>query len=188
MSPAKSTLIRGSKVRLVPADESMLERFLDWISDTDNRHLIGGTAYPISRGSEAEFLRVRQAISWKDGAFFAIEAMDSDTPVLIGSVELRQFHAEARLCDVGIMVGDPAYRGGGYGTEAMRLACRFAFDEMGVERVGLSTLEFNARAIRSYEKVGFVQEGRRRRGAYVGGRYYDVILMGLLREEFRERE
>lgn len=186
MTPAKTALIEGRRVRLVPADDSMVDRFHAWISETDNRHLIGGTAYPISRASEAEFLRAKQSISWNDGVFLAIEAVDREEPILIGSVELRQFHAESRSCEVGIMVGAPAYRGGGYGTEAMRLACCFAFDEMGVERVGLSTSEFNTRAVRSYEKVGFVVEGRRRRGVYIDGRYYDVIVMGLLREEFRD--
>jgi len=89
---------------------------------------------------------------------------------------------------VGILIGAQAQRGGGYGTEAMRLACRFAFEEMGLERVELETFEFNTRAVRSYEKVGFVVEGTKRRGAYLGGRFYDVIVMGLLREELRDPE
>lgn len=188
-------VVQGERVRLIPAEPEMAERFRVWVNDTDTRHLIGGAAYPISRAAEAEFLRGRSKVSWDDGVFLAIQALDSgdagDTgdagePVLIGSVELRGFSAEERHCEVGILIGDPAYRGGGYGTEAMRLACRFAFEELGLERVWLHTDEFNTRAQRSYEKVGFVQEGRLRRHAYTGGRYYDVIAMGLLREEFRD--
>ncbi|MEX2373641.1 MAG: GNAT family protein, partial [Dehalococcoidia bacterium] len=160
-----------------------------WIGDTDTRHLIGGTAYPISLAAEEEFLRARSKGSWTDGVFFAIEALGDSRapggePVLIGSVELRRFQPEARWCDAGINIGDPAYRGAGYGTEAMRLACRFAFQEMGLQRVELGTFEFNTRALRSYERLGFAIEGRQRRAVYLGGRYYDAIVMVLLREEF----
>ncbi|MEX1022272.1 MAG: GNAT family protein, partial [Dehalococcoidia bacterium] len=88
----------------------------------------------------------------------------------------------------GINIGDPAYRGAGYGTEAMRLACRFAFQEMGLQRIELGTFDFNTRALRSYERLGFAIEGRQRRAVYLGGRYYDAIVMGLLREEFVDDE
>lgn len=179
-------VVQGERVRLVPAAPEMEQRFHEWINDTDTRHLIGGTAYPISHAAEADFLRGRARVSWEDGVFLAVEAIDAGAAVLIGSVELRGFSAEARHCEVGILIGDRAYRGGGYGTEAMRLACRFAFEEMGLERVWLYTDEFNTRAQRAYRKIGFVEEGRMRRHAYLGGRYYDVITMGLLREEFRD--
>jgi len=181
-----TTLIEGTRVRLVAAEPEMAEQFRAWLNNTDTRHLIGGTAYPISAAGEEAFIRGRAKVSWEDGVFLAIEAIDGAQPILIGSVELRKFSAEARSCDVGILVGDPAYRGAGYGTEAMRLACRFAFEEMGLERIELGTYEFNTRAMKSYEKLGFVVEGRRRRAAYIGGRYYDTIEMGLLRDEYLE--
>ncbi len=179
-----NVLLQGTRVRLRPPDMTTAPQFQEWMNDTDTRHLIGGTAYPISLAAQEEFLRPRQKTSWDDGVFLVVEATDGPTPVLIGSIELRQFNAEARRCQVGMLIGDPAYRGRGYGTEALRLVCRFAFDEMGLERVFLDTFDFNTRAIRAYEKVGFVQEGRLRRHAYLGGVYYDVIAMGLLRDEF----
>ncbi|RJQ12030.1 MAG: N-acetyltransferase, partial [Dehalococcoidia bacterium] len=49
-------------------------------------------------------------------------------------------------------------------------------------------LEFNTRAIHAYERVGFVVEGRLRQAAYLGGHYYDSLVMGLLREEFEAAE
>lgn len=188
MTPAR-VLIQGERVRLRPPEMEMAPQFQAWVNDTDTRHLTGGIAYPISRAAQEEYLRPRLKTSWEDGVFLAIEAIESGSdPVLIGSIELRQFNPEARRCEVGMLIGDPAYRGRGYGTEAMRLACRFAFQEMGLERVHLHTFEFNTRAIRSYEKVGFVQEGRLRRHAYLGGRSYDVVEMGLLREEFIDED
>ncbi|MDA0271497.1 MAG: GNAT family protein [Chloroflexi bacterium] len=180
------SIIRGELVRLVPAEPRMAAPFVAWLNEPDTAHLIGRVSYPIALAAEEEWVRRKSRVSWEDGVWLAIEAIDGPQPILIGAVELRDLSAEARRGDVGILIGDPAYRGGGYGTEAMRLLCRIAFQEMDLQRIELNTSEFNTRAVRSYEKVGFVVEGRQRRRAHVGGRYYDVILMGLLREEFRD--
>ena len=65
---------------------------------------------------------------------------------------------------------------------------RYAFEELGLNRVELETYSFNARAIRCYEKAGFRREGIRRRALYRDGKFHDVILMGILKEEFTEVE
>ena len=87
-----------------------------------------------------------------------------------------------------IVVLKPECTGKGYGTEAVRLALKFAFDYLNLERVALSVQANNPRAIRAYEKAGFVREGLLRRDAYRNGEYIDVVQMGVLREEFRETE
>jgi RimJ/RimL family protein N-acetyltransferase len=90
---------------------------------------------------------------------------------------------------VGIGIGEPDYRGKGYGTDAMRVILRFAFMELNLHRVSLDVFEYNPRAIRSYEKAGFVIEGRKRRVVNRDGRRWDDIYMGILREEWeRQRE
>jgi RimJ/RimL family protein N-acetyltransferase len=119
--------IRGELVRLVPAEPWMAAPFAAWLNEPDTMHLIGGVPYPIFLAAEEAWLRPKAKVSWEDGVWLAIEAIDGPQPVLIGSIELRDLSAEARRGDVGILIGDPAYRGGGYGTEAMRLLCRFAF-------------------------------------------------------------
>ncbi|MDO9445662.1 MAG: GNAT family protein [Dehalococcoidia bacterium] len=179
------SLIRGVLVRLVPAELWMAPRFAAWMNEPDTVHLMGGVAYPISLLAEEDWLRTRLEPSWDEGVFLAIEAIDGPEAVVIGTIELRHLNAEARRGEVGILIGQPEYRGGGYGTEAMALLCGFAFAELGLQRIELNTSEFNTRAVRAYEKVGFVLEGRQRRRTHLAGRYYDVLLMGLLREEFR---
>nr|WP_267901880.1 GNAT family protein [Brevibacillus parabrevis] len=61
---------------------------------------------------------------------------------------------------------------------------RFLFLRLNLNRVQLDTWSGNTRAIRAYEKCGFVVEGRLRQNEYVNGQYYDTIMMGILREEF----
>ena len=58
-----------------------------------------------------------------------------------------------------------------------------AFDDLGLQRVGLEVFPSNERAIRSYEKAGFRREGTLRQAALIDGERTDVIVMGALREE-----
>jgi RimJ/RimL family protein N-acetyltransferase len=89
-----------------------------------------------------------------------------------------------RTAFVGIGIGERAYWGKGYGTDAMKVALRFAFTEINLERVTLNVFEYNPRAIRSYEKAGFKHEGRMRGALLKDGRRWDMIYMGILREEW----
>ena len=104
---------------------------------------------------------------------------------LIGLADLTPIwpHSDGWL---GIGLGEREYWGKGYGSDALRVLLRFAFTELNLQRVSLNAFEYNARAIRSYEKAGFRVEGRVREWMRRDGRRWDVIYMGLLREEWGE--
>jgi len=72
----------------------------------------------------------------------------------------------------------------GFGTDALVTLLRHLFLELDFHRVGLEVFEYNVRAKKVYEKTGFSIEGLERQGLYRNGRYYDIILMGILRDEF----
>lgn len=113
---------------------------------------------------------------------FAIHALDGDR--LIGSIDLGGFDAAARNAWVGIGIGEAEFWGKGYGTEAMRLILRFGFEELNLNRVSLDVFEYNQRGVRSYLKCGFKEEGRHRQALLRGERRWDLIFMGILREEW----
>ena len=83
-----------------------------------------------------------------------------------------------------ITIGEHDAWGHGFGTEATQLMLWLAFERMALHRVGLSVFAFNERAIRSYRKAGFIEEGRLRSAIARDGRYWDEVLMGVLREEW----
>ena len=86
------------------------------------------------------------------------------------------------------MIGDKNYWSQGYGTDAVRTLVNLGFGQINLDKVFLRVFEFNTRAIRCYEKVGFVVEGRLRRQHYHEGRYYAEWIMGLLREEWQAQQ
>jgi RimJ/RimL family protein N-acetyltransferase len=85
----------------------------------------------------------------------------------------------------GIVIGEKAHWNRGFGTEATRLALRFAFGELNLHRVELEVFAFNKRAIRAYEKAGFRLEGTRLQSHFHNGAYHDAHIMGVLSDEFR---
>ena len=114
--------------------------------------------------------------------FFSIHTLDSDAIIgFIGLFDLYMQHGDAL---VAIALGERAYWGKGYGTDAMRVILRYSFNELNLRRVGLIVFEYNPRAIRSYEKVGFVPEGRARGPILREGKRWDFLYMGILREEW----
>jgi RimJ/RimL family protein N-acetyltransferase len=82
------------------------------------------------------------------------------------------------------MIGEKEFQDHGFGTEATHLTIDYGFNIMNLESIYLRVHEFNSRAIRTYEKVGFKLCGRRRKSYYVGGRYYDDIYMDIIKSEF----
>ena len=98
---------------------------------------------------------------------------------LIGGVCLWGIDAFNRRAHLGIAVGPP-YRGKGYGTDACRVICRYAFVDRGLHRVQLEVLGANIAAVRAYEKAGFVVDGVMREAAWVRGALVDEVYMSVL--------
>ena len=113
-------------------------------------------------------------------AEFAITVDDR----LVGTCVLMNEDSLARHAAVGISLVLEA-AGKGYGTDAFRILVDYAFTRRNLRRVYLEVLASNERAIASYRKVGFVEEGRLREHCWVRGAYVDEVRMGLLRSEWR---
>jgi len=90
------------------------------------------------------------------------------------------------LAHIGqIVVGDPALRGLGIGTDVIRRFLRVCFDDLDLHRAQLFVDEDNAEAIACYRKAGFRVEGLMREATKVGSKYISWYSMSILKEEWR---
>lgn len=103
---------------------------------------------------------------------------------LIGEIRLDNVDLHDRRASMAIGIFDPALLGKGLGSEAILLLLRHAFADLQLHRIGIRVIAYNQRAIRAYEKCGFVVEGREREAAFVNGAWHDDVMMGLLEHEF----
>ena len=175
-------MIVGEKVRLRALQEEDAEDCWRWFNDWDVvRHLM--SRYPISRLAERGFIELTMKPQENDKVY-AIETLDG---LYLGNVGLHRISWEDRRATFGIFIGEKAYWGKGYGTDATRAIVRFAFEQMNLNRIDLQVLDDNERGIRCYEKIGFVREGVQRQYRYREGRYVDMVMMSILREGYEAR-
>ncbi len=175
------SLFRGELVRLVaPNPEADAETLARWSRDSEFLRLFGGgPARPWTAKSTRQ--EIEKDLEKNDLLLFFIRTLADDR--LIGLVDLEPIwpHGDGWI---GMGLGEREYWGKGYGRDAMRVMLRYAFTELNLHRVSLNVFAYNARAIRSYEKAGFIVEGRARRPMNRDGRRWDVIYMGILQEEW----
>ena len=181
-----NTLLQGELVRLVAANsETDAELFARWSRDSEYMRL--QSSWPTrlwSQKQAKEALRDWMEHEKPDAIEFVMRTLAEDRPIgSIGLDGIRWSHGDAF---VGIGIGERDCWGNGYGTDAMRVILRYAFTELNLHRVSLDVFEYNPRAIRSYEKAGFCVEGRQRQALHRDGRRWDMIYMGILRQEWEK--
>jgi RimJ/RimL family protein N-acetyltransferase len=174
-------VLEGEKVRLRPVREDDLPFFQRWLNDPDIRRWLTLQKGPTLEEEQAWWEAEQHN---PEDIVWAIETRDGR---LLGDLALRP-NPLGRWADLGIFIGEKALWGRGYGTDAVRTALGHAFGAMGLNRVSLTADEHNERAIRCYEKCGFVREGLMRQHRLMDGRYHNSVLMGVLREEIEREE
>lgn len=106
---------------------------------------------------------------------------EQDRP--LGSVYIRDIDPVHQKGEYGIFIGEEAARGRGIGTQAAKLMLRHGFEVLGLHRIYLRVLAENERAIKSYEKAGFVREGYLHDDVCIKGRYADIVWMAAVKKE-----
>ncbi|SFX55537.1 GNAT family protein [Olsenella sp. kh2p3] len=110
------------------------------------------------------------------------------TSRIIGESVINEIDSKLRSANFRIGIFDTSSLGCGIGSWAIEQTIDFAFREIGLHRLSLDVFSFNPRAIRAYEKAGFVREGALRDAVIdsATGSYGDDILMSILESEWRE--
>ena len=175
----KRPYVVGGRVYLRPIERADIDcGWLDWINDqTGTEGLFG--SYPVSR---EELERYYEESQPPIAVMFAICVRENDR--YIGNARLSEIEWINRLCTYGRLLGDPEYRGRGYGSEALILLLRYGFHTLGMNRIWSVAWAENEVSLRSNDKVGMTREGIMREKTYKGGRFYDGVVLAMLREDF----
>lgn len=175
-------MIYGDRLRLRAIERTDLPYFVQWLNDPQVR-LYLNSDLPISQAAEERwFENVLQAPP--EERPLAIEVQEGDAWKLIGNAGFMYIDWHARSAEIGLFIGDRSYWDKGHGTQVVHLLLRHGFETLNLNRIYLRVNAENQRAIRCYEKAGFVLEGRLRQAVYRRGNYQDVLIMSVLRSEW----
>ncbi|OEF98064.1 hypothetical protein BHF71_03325 [Vulcanibacillus modesticaldus] len=181
-----AAILKGKRVRLDTVALDKIELVNQWFNDpyiTKNLN-VGVAPFPLE--SSKSFAERSQRPSEKVRNF-SINALDlPKEEEYIGHIGLHDINWLNRTAELGIVIGKREHLNKGYGTDAIKTLLRFAFLEMNLNRVMLTHFEFNELGHHAYLKAGFKEEGRLRKHIFRNGRYWNMIVMGILREEFLE--
>jgi len=177
-------VIEGQSIALGPLVKEDLERLWYWMNDKEVTQYLGPLFLRVF-SLEAERKWLEKALEADDRNIFFAILLKPDYEH-IGNVGLHKIDYLNRNAEVAIFIGRKDLWGQGYGSEALILALDIAFNVLEINTVYLRVMEYNERAIKCYSKVGFKFAGRLRQHIYRGGRYWDIILMDITREEFNK--
>jgi RimJ/RimL family protein N-acetyltransferase len=175
--------LTGERVVLRRHGPENLRAFERWYGDPEVVRLTRYQDGPMRHEEIERFFAARALGS--DSLSMAIHVRDTDR--LIGTCALSQLDSDNGSALYHITIGEKDAWGHGYGTEATALMMGHAFGGLGLHRIALSVFAFNERAIRSYQSVGFVIEGRAREAIWRDGRWWDEISMSLLDSDWAAR-
>lgn len=187
MFDIQTQLFEGKDIRFGPIDhEKDPEIESKWTHDSDFMRMMDtAPARPVSAAllkKQYEKLE-KQLEENKNEFYFAIRARDDDRLIGKATVQWIEWSNGNGFLKLGF--GAAEDRGKGYGTQALGMLLRFAFAELNLFRVTAMVPEYNIAAIALLKKFGFIEEVRRRQSLERDGRRWDLLVFGLLSEEWR---
>ncbi|MDA8234625.1 MAG: GNAT family protein [Clostridia bacterium] len=171
----------GSKVYVRTLKRSDLVRVVKWKNDPEIGYLVRGI--PIQTNLQLENKRFDKARDEGDGTRLLITTKEN---LPIGLIVLDNIDKNNKKASLGMLIGEKQYWNQGYGTDALVALLDYMFIKLDFNRVSLEVFDYNLRAKRAYEKIGFKEEGLQREGLLQGNVFHDIYLMGITKRDFVE--
>jgi RimJ/RimL family protein N-acetyltransferase len=172
--------IRGKSVVIRAIEEADLPKLHAWSNDPELWGMLGGWHFPTSMASTYKWFEQLQSDPLNQRLAITTEALG-----LVGSANLVEIDWKNNHAFHGMMLGDPAVRGQGIGLDTIMATMRYAFEELHLERLDGSMIEYNEASLAVYcRKCNWQVEGRQRNWYFRGGRYWDRIVVGVTRQDY----
>ena len=173
-------ILESENIILRPLKDIDFDKYLTWHSDPEIRfqalmhpHLV---SEQIERGW---FLEAQSDISNNKTIFSIVHKSDDK---LIGYFQLTSINMINRNALLGIVIGDKEYQGKGFGKEILVLGIDYAFNSLGLKKLSLEVNVENKKALKLYQNIGFIKEGKYMEEYYSRGKYYDVARLALIKK------
>lgn len=174
--------IKGKKVLLRAIEQTDLELLHIWANDCSISEMIGGWHFPTNLQDQQKWFNALSVGSLNQR--FAIETEDLG---LIGTANLVDINWKDKNAHHGMLLGDKEIRGKGYALDTIMAIMRYSFEELGLNRLDGSVIDYNKPSYGVYvNKCGWKEEGRQRNWYFRKNRFWDKIIVGITKEDYFE--
>jgi RimJ/RimL family protein N-acetyltransferase len=172
--------IQGKHVTLRAIEESDLSLLKKWANDPEIQYWLGGWHFPTNDEDQK-----RWHANLKTNSVDQRFAIEVDGLGLIGTANLVNIDWKNRNAFHGMLLGDKDIRGKGYGVDTVMAIMKFAFEEMGLERLDGTIIAYNVASLKLYVgKCGWKEEGIMRNWYYRKNQYWDKIIVGITKQDY----
>jgi RimJ/RimL family protein N-acetyltransferase len=180
MDTKTSRFLEGDIVYCRGLEQADAAAMSSWLNDDDVTQLLYQGLRPMSPAAVWDVWS-REAAD-NNTISFAVCRKDDDA--FVGTTGIYDLQWVMRSASFRVFIGDKRSWDRGIGSECARLMLRYGFGKLNLNRIWLGVNAANERAVRAYEKAGFAREGLLRQEQFRNGRYYDVVRMAVLRDEY----
>ncbi len=174
--------IEGRHVVLRAIEHADLPALQRWANDPEIQRLLGGWHFPINQRDQQIWFESLNCQS--SNQRFAVQAPSGE---LVGTANLVSIDWKNRNAFHGVLIGDRNVRGKGYGVDAIMAIMRYAFDELGLQRLDTDIIEYNTISLKAHvDRCGWLIEGRRSQAYFRGGKFWEKVILGITQERYRE--
>ncbi len=166
-------------IELVPLSGKYFETLYQWEQDEEIRRLVGeNRKLPFISFSELWY----ELIARCSECYFIIE--HNGTP--IGFCNIYNIDKKSKNCEIGYYIAYNRFRGKGIGAMFIRILLKIAFEKHEMNKVYVKTFHDNTGNLKFLEKLGFKQEGYLRQDKFSEGKFKDIVVYGMLKDEFKK--
>lgn len=172
--------IKGKKVTLRAIEEEDLELLREMMNDSEIEKMVGGYAFPISTKQQNDWFK-----SFANSQNNLRLIIETETDGAMGLVNLLNIDWKNRTADHGLKIANKRFKSRGIGVDTVMAIMKYAFEELQLNRLNGSILEYNEMSKKLYlDKCGWEIEGVRRKAIFKRNAYHDELIVGILKEEY----
>lgn len=172
-------------IKLERFSKAEIPQLVSWIPDKEFLLQWGGPYYIFESLTEQLQNEVNM-MPEENPKSLMFSAKSNDSDEIVGHIQLLGIDMVNMSARIGrVLVGEKENRNKGIGLKMINAVLNIAFNELNLHRVDLGVFDFNTSAIACYKKAGFIIEGNLRESRKIGGRYWSLLNMGMLEDEYR---
>ena len=173
--------IKGKFVTLRAIEMSDEKLLREMFNDPYIEKMVVGWAYPVSKVQQDSYMN-KHFIAGEGGVLrLIIEDIDNKA---VGTIILSEIDKKNGTASIGIKILGDENRSKGTGTDSIMALLRYCFDELRLNRICTTFLDYNKPSQATFKKCGFQIEGCMRQHIYKNGSYHDMLFAGILRNEY----